>query len=69
MRINQILKIISEHFEISKETLYQSILHDNYFRVFVKSKQNVNIDAESLCKEILESNHLFMTNFYSSKIN
>ena len=69
MRISKIIEIISEHFEISKETLYQSFLHDNCFRVFVKSKQNKNIDAESLCKEISQSNHLFMTNFYSNKIN
>ena len=63
MRIKEIFEIISNHFEISTEVLYQGFINDNYFRKFIKSKLNLNIDTELLCKEISEKHHLFMINF------
>ena len=69
MTLSKTLESISKHFQISKETLYQSFLHDNYFRVFVKSAINSNVNSESLCKKISEKHYLFMTDFYRNQKN
>jgi hypothetical protein len=69
MRIKEIFEIISDNFEISKEVLYQGFINDNYFRKFIKSKLNLNIDTELLCKEISEKHYLFMINFFRKNNN
>ena len=69
MRIKEIFEIISDNFEISKEVLYQGFINDNYFRKFIKSKLNLNIDTELLCKEISEKQYLFMINLFRKNNN
>jgi hypothetical protein len=67
MKLSKILQAISEHFEISKEVLYQSFLHDANFRIFIKSALNLKTENKIICKEISEKHYLFMIDFYRNQ--
>ena len=69
MKLSEIFEIISNHFEVSKEVLYQGFVHDNYFRKFIKSIQNSNTKPELLCKEIIRIHYLFTIDFYRNRKN
>jgi len=67
MNIKETFAEISNHFEISKEVLYQAFVNDDYFRVFIKSAICANTDSKLICKEIAEKHYLFAIDFYRNQ--
>ena len=66
-KMSKLFDAISLNFEIAKSVLYNGLVHDNYFRKFIKSKLDTHHD--DVCEQLLKNHHYFMIDFYRNQKN